>query len=156
MINTLKEVEEALERLINLETEQQKLQFLCRKKTRPWYDKISQILLEAQEKEEVLLEEAVQLQEELENFARKSKDCWTKKSLKMLHGTIGFREKVQIEVSEKTAQSLLNLGYHDYVRMTMSPERKRMLQLDDNILKRVGAKKIVHDQFYVSTIPHGG
>lgn len=156
MIKDFQEAEQALQKLIKIEAEQKKLHSVCRKKTRPWYEKISKILLQVQQKDEQLAREIKKLHMQLEQFAQNSRNMWPGKSLKLTHGTIGFREKVKIEVSKDTAQILLDLGYSDYVQVRRSADRKKMRELDENILYQAGAQKIIEDQFYISTIRNGG
>ncbi len=154
MIENLLEVEQALQRLIAIESEHQKVQSICRKKTQPWYKKISKTLLKIQQKEKQLIEETLNLDIQLKNFAQRNRKTWPEKILKLTCGTIGFRENAKVKVSKEIARFLLDLGCSNYVHIRRDADRKKMLELNEDILYQ-GNAPIVEDQFYVSIIKNG-
>lgn len=156
MIKNLLKAEQALQKLAAMESKHRRIHFICRKKIRPRYEKISKILLKIQQKEERLIKEALDLHIKLEDFAQKYRKIWPKKSLKLTHRTIGFHENVKVKVSRKTAQFLLDLGYSNYAHIRRDADRERMFKLNEDILYQADAQKSIEDQFYVSTIKNGG
>ncbi|MGL4524873.1 MAG: host-nuclease inhibitor Gam family protein [Spirochaetia bacterium] len=150
MITNLIEAEAALNQLRKIEIRQQCIQENCRKKREKWNDKISKILCKAQKKEEALLQQATDLYLQIEKYAHSHQELWLSKSLRLPSGVIGFRQRVHIEITENTASLLLELGHKNYVRIKQEPNRRKMLELKDKILKKVQAKRVIEDHFYIS------
>ena len=156
MIKTLLKAAQALRKLAAMGSKHRRIQFICRNKIRPRYEKISKILLKIQQREERLIKEALNLHIKLEDFARKHRKIWPKKSLKMTHKTIGFHENVKVKASRKTVQLLLDLGYGNYARIRRNADCERMCKLNEDILYQADAQRSIEDRFYVSTIKNGG
>jgi phage host-nuclease inhibitor protein Gam len=75
-----------------------------------------------------------------------------KKSRELSFGTFGFRKAPDaVSCSKETADLLQNLGFVDYIRTKIEPDKEAMLSLDDETLEKVGAARKQKEDFFVET-----
>ena len=67
-------------------------------------------------------------------------------------GTFGFRKAPDsITVSKETADLLKKLGFDQYIRTKIEPDKEAMLSLDDATLEQVRAARKQKEDFFVET-----
>jgi phage host-nuclease inhibitor protein Gam len=94
----------------------------------------------------------------LEAFAYEQKDAWgKKKSIAMLHGTIGFRTgtpKVKFEkgFNTKSVTALLQEHYPDYVRTAIELDKEKLIANRDedgfNVMCKKAHIEVVQDETF--------
>jgi phage host-nuclease inhibitor protein Gam len=75
----------------------------------------------------------------------------TVRFIELAFGEIGFRkDPPSIEIKDEyfTVNELKKLGKKDMIKTTEKPIKTAMSRLSDQILKKVGAKRVQEDQFY--------
>ncbi|MDR1507859.1 MAG: host-nuclease inhibitor Gam family protein [Treponema sp.] len=75
-----------------------------------------------------------------------------RKSLERPFGSFGFRKAPDaVSVSKETAGLLKALGFEQYVRTKIEPDKEAMLALDDETLEKVKAARKQKEDFFIET-----
>lgn len=111
-------------------------------------------IIEAKEKakraSEPLLEKKAALELAIKEFTEAHRDEFKKQRMRRLtFGSVSFRlsTKIIVRSAQKCVDALKSLGLGSYIRTKESPDKEAMKALDDETLKKVGARRKTEDAF---------
>ena len=101
--------------------------------------------------EDPLQEEARALERALQDWAMRDRTTWAGRSIRLRHGRLGFRRTTSLRLMKK-AQTVINLlkarGLKECILVKENVNRELLRQLDDEVIRAVGARKITRDVFF--------
>ncbi len=113
---------------------------------------INEIKAKADIEAEALLTERKTIEQKIETYCQTHKDEFAKKrSRELTFGTVAFKvtTRIVVKAAKACVAAMEALGLDTYLKVKKSPDKEKMLGLDDQTLAKIGAYKRTADKLRI-------